>query len=109
MNPKQPAPIVDFFQAFNTHNANAVAALFTGDALVVDEGEAYRGAAAVKKWIDRVNAAYRPTAEVVDLARVGSDYVVTARVSGTFTGSPIPLRYRFTLREDKIAALTCGT
>ncbi|MDC4205503.1 MAG: nuclear transport factor 2 family protein [Candidatus Manganitrophus sp.] len=108
MDIKLPPPILAFFKAFNTHNANAVVALFTGDALVTDEGKDYHGAA-IKKWIDRVNTNYNPTAEVVDLASSGGAYVVTARVSGTFPGSPIQLRYHFTLKNDKIAALICGT
>jgi len=35
----------------------------------------------------------------------GGDTVVRERVSGDFSGSPVELRYRFSLRDGRIAAL----
>lgn len=50
--------------------------------------------------------AYAFTLEVTNAAEQGSETVVTCRVTGTFPGSPIDLRFFFTLEADKIAALT---
>jgi hypothetical protein len=56
---------------------------------------------------DAAIANFRPLhAEVVDVVSVDGPTVVTAQVSGTFPGSPIQLRYRFTLRDGLIAAVT---
>ena len=107
MNIDLPPIIAAFFQAFNAHDADAVTALFTRDALVVDEGHEYRRADAIKAWIQKANASYEPRAVPTDLAHPDRNIVVTAQVSGTFPGSPAPLHYHFTLNDDKIAALTC--
>jgi hypothetical protein len=62
----------------------------------------YRGAAS-KAWIDGAIAKYRPVADVTDLAKVGERTIATARVSGSFPGSPAQIRYKFTLKNGKIA------
>jgi hypothetical protein len=97
-----------FFQAHNTGQTDDFNKLFTGDALVCDEEHEYRGAA-IKEWIDGAIAKYKPIAEVTDLAQVGEQTIATAQVSGSFPGSPTQLRYHFTLKNGKIAALAIGT
>jgi ketosteroid isomerase-like protein len=105
MNTKLPKPIADYFQAANAHNSDAVAAAFADDAVVVDESRERHGSAAIKEWSDEVNEKYKPHAELTDVAEVDDKTVVTAEVSGTFPGSPVQLRYNFTLKGDRIAAL----
>jgi hypothetical protein len=100
-----PPSIVAFFRAHNTGETQNLNELFATDAVVNDEEHEHRGPA-IKDWLDGAIAKYQPKAEVVDLARSGESVVVTARVSGTFPGSPTQLRYSFTLRNDKIAALS---
>jgi hypothetical protein len=104
MNAELPPPIAAFFQAFNAHDTDALMTLFTQDALVADEGHEHRGTAAIKGWIQKVHADYKPHADVTDLAQVGDEIVMTVQISGTFPGSPIQLRYHFTLKDGKIAA-----
>jgi len=101
-----PPAIASFFHAFNAKDTNAFLAPFTPDALVADEGHEYRGTAAIKGWFDTVNSKYKPSIEATDLADAGGEIVVTTQVSGTFPGSPIQLHYHFTLKDDKIAALS---
>ena len=105
MNTKLPQPIANYFQAANAHNTDAVVAAFADDAVVVDESRERRGSTAIKEWSEEVNEKYKPHAEVTDVAEVGDKTVVTANVSGTFPGSPVQLRYSFTLKGEKIAAL----
>ena len=104
---KLPTPINAFFEAFNAHDAGAVVARFTNDGIVEDEGRNYRGSA-IRKWIDRVNAAYQPQAKPSKLNVAGNEHIVAAEISGTFPGSPIQLRYFFTLKKDKISKLVCS-
>jgi hypothetical protein len=99
-----PTPIASYFQAANAHNTEAVFALFDEDALVTDDGQDYRGPA-IKAWSDKVIEEFHPQAEVTGVAPVSDGRLVTAQVSGTFPGSPVQLRYRFTLQDDKIASL----
>lgn len=105
---KLPLPIAQFFEAFISHDADGVVARFADDALVADEGRKYRGAK-IKVWIDKVNTDYKPKAKVISIVRAAGTHVVTAQVSGSFPGSPIELRYHFTLKKGKITALVCGT
>jgi hypothetical protein len=102
-----PPAIAAFFRAHNPGETDDFNELFTVDALVCDEEHEYRGTA-IKTWIDGAIAKYKPIADVTELAEVGEQTIVTAQVSGSFPGSPAQLRYKFTLRNGKIAALVIG-
>ena len=107
MNIKLPQVVQAFFHAHNTGQTEGFNHLFTADATVSDEAHEYRGAA-IKAWIDSAVVKYKPVAEVSDLAQVGEQTIATAQVSGNFPGSPAQIRYKFILKNDKIAALTIG-
>ena len=51
--------------------------------------------------IGQINYTSEPAAMVVE----GEQTIVTARLVGDFPGSPVDLRYFFTLDGDKVAAL----
>ena len=105
MNIELPAPIAGFFQIHNSGMTGDFLDLFTADAVVFDESHEYRGDA-IRTWMANAISQYHPLhAEVTSLEPGGDQTVATARVSGTFPGSPAQLRYHFTLRDDKIAAL----
>ena len=108
MNPDLPPVIASFFHAHNTGRTADFNQLFTADARVSDEAHEYRGAA-IKTWIDEAIAKYKPVADVVGLADTAGQIIATAQVSGNFPGSPAQIRYKFTLRDNKIAALTIGS
>jgi hypothetical protein len=108
MNTKLPPVIAAFFYAHNTGQTDDFNQLFTADALVSDEAREYRGAA-IRAWIDGAIAKYKPVADVTDLSEVGEQTIATAQVSGRFPGSPAQIRYKFTLKDGKIAALAIGT
>ena len=108
MNIELTQVIEAFFRAHNTGQTDGFGELFTADATVTDEAHEYRGAA-IKAWIDGAIAKYKPVAEVFDLTQVGEQTIATAQVSGNFPGSPAKIRYKFTLRNDKIAALAIGS
>lgn len=107
MNAELPPAVAGFFRAHNTGETDDFTSLFAAGAVVHDEEREHRGAA-IRGWIDKVVAQYKPQAEVVDLATSGDELTVAAQVSGTFPGSPVRLRYHFTLTGNKIAALTIG-
>jgi hypothetical protein len=99
---KLPNPIKAYFAAANAHDADAMAACFTRDAVVRDEG---RDWTAIREWSEEVSRKYKPTVSVLGITESGGRTVVTGRVSGSFPGSPIDLRHLFTLEGDKIARL----
>lgn len=101
---KLPAPIEAYFAADRT-DSEAVAGCFADDAVVVDEGQTHRGRAAIKQWIEQASTEYSFTSEPFAVENVDGKTVVTSKVSGTFPGSPINLRYFFGFDSDKLGYL----
>lgn len=98
---KLPAPIAAYFAA----DESRVASCFVENAVVVDERREHHGRQAIGRWKTETVAKYRYTTEPLAVDFSGADVTVIARVTGEFPGSPIELRYRFTLGGDKIARL----
>jgi uncharacterized protein (TIGR02246 family) len=106
MKTQLPQPIATYMQATNARDTDALLASFTPDAVVTDEGQEYHGVAQIRAWREKTNEKYHFTLDVTDIAEGGNETIVTTLVSGTFDGSPIQLHYHFTLKGDKIAALS---
>ena len=90
-------------------DADRVARCFTGSAVVVDERRQHRGRLAIARWKAESTAKYHYTSEPLMVDVSGGNVTVNARVTGDFPGSPVDLRYRFTLEGDKIARLEITT
>ena len=99
-----PPPIAAYFEA-DSHDADRVAQCFTQNAVVIDEGREHRGRAAIARWKAGATAKYHYTSEPVGIETTETERTVTARLVGDFPGSPVNLRYHFTLEDDKIATL----
>jgi hypothetical protein len=108
MSIKLPEPIAAYFAASNKHDIDAMLVPFSATTIVTDESQQRSGLAAIREWIEETTTKYRPTAIITAVARKDGDTIVTARVSGTFPGSPIDIRYSFTLKDEKIARLDIG-
>jgi hypothetical protein len=104
MSMELPPVIAAFFHATNTREFADFLSLFTADAHVNDEANDYYGAE-IEGWIVQATGDTKPTAHVTDITGDGDPLVVTALVSGNFPGSPVQLRYYFTLKDAKIATL----
>ena len=102
---KLPTPIASYIAAENAGDADEVARCFVEDALVLDEGRTMRGRAAIKQWKAQTTGKYRHSVEPLRSAREGTSTVLVARLTGSFPGSPIELRFIFGLEGDKIASL----
>jgi hypothetical protein len=99
-----PEPIDAYFEA-DKRGAHAVARCFTNDGTVVDEGKTHTGLAAIEAWKIAASAQYSYVAEPFALLKNDRKYIVTSRVTGDFPGSPVDLKYTFTLERGKIASL----
>lgn len=99
-----PGPIAAYFAADEV-GAESLAQCFTESAMVIDEGRAHQGRAAIARWKAEASAKYRYTSELLTVHVSRAKATVTGRITGDFPGSPIELRYRFTLEGDKIAKL----
>lgn len=99
-----PKPIAAYFDK-DRQSAAAVADLFTPDAMVEDEGGTHCGRAAIAAWKAAASTAFRYTSTPIALDGDGDHIIVTSHVVGDFPGSPIDLRYIFTIAGEEIAAL----
>jgi hypothetical protein len=102
---KLAQPVADYIAAANAHDIEAVTACFSRTAMVHDEKRERRGLAAIHEWAVGVSEKYRPTVEVLGVAERDGRTVVTTRVSANFPGSPLELRYAFTVTGGKIDRL----
>lgn len=100
-----PNAIAAYFAADKRGDPQAISECFTQDAVVVDEGNTYTGRDAIRDWIANASTQYSYTVKPFKLAHADGRTVVTSHLVGNFPGSPVDLRYVFTLDGDKIAAL----
>lgn len=99
-----PTPVANYFTA-DTGDSEAVAQCFTENAVVKDEGHAYKGRATIRQWKAAASAKYQYTSEPFVCERRDGQVIVTSRLTGNFPGSPVNLRFCFRLEGDKIESL----
>src|SRR6202521_3429349 len=105
MSTKLPEPLAAYFAGHNNHDVDAMIGLFTEGAIVKDEGQERRGLPAIRKWMEETTAKYNVTVAITIVAETAANTTVTSRVSGNFPGSPVELRFIFTLDQGKITRL----
>jgi hypothetical protein len=98
MSLELPKPIAAFF-------AGALAECFAEDAVVRDEGQTIEGLAAIQQWKAETKRKYQHTIQPLGSAEKDGKTVVTCRLTGNFPGSPLDLRFVFTVEAGKIASL----
>lgn len=107
---KIPKPIAAFIRATNNHNTDAFLATLTYTAVISDEGQDYRGIAAIKEWSDEKYIGAKVTLEPIKTVERNGKTIVTAKVDGNFdkTGLPDPFHmdFHFTIDSNKVAALS---
>jgi hypothetical protein len=72
---------------------------------VKDEGQTYTGLASIQRWKTAASIKYQYTCEPFHSEQRDGMTVVTCRLTGTFPGSPVDLRYFFRLERGKVASL----
>lgn len=105
MSIELPSTIHRYFETETTNDTDSLSDLFSVEAVVIDEQKTYQGRDAIKAWKLEAKATTSYQVTPLEAAKAGEQYVVTGRVEGNFPGSPVRLRYFFTLRDDQIAAL----
>jgi hypothetical protein len=102
---KLPAIITELVNAQNSQDSVAYADCFTTDAKVFDEGHDHQGKEEIKAWIESANAKYQAVMEPIGYSESDGKAVLTAKISGTFPGSPIVLKYNMEIAEGLIRSL----
>ena len=105
-----PPVISGYLAASDRGDAEAIVRCFAEDAVVVDEGQEWRGTAAIRRWRDTVATAYDYTVQVTGAKAVGEvdgveGHDVYLHLEGNFPGGEVDLTDRFALRDGRIARL----
>jgi ketosteroid isomerase-like protein len=100
-----PLPIPTFYHASDVYDADLLASCFAEDAMLVDEGEEYHGPEAVSGHIMSANRAAKVKTAITNCVEKNGETIVTATISGNFSGSPIPLDFHFIINNEKIKSL----
>ena len=106
MSGSVPDVVSNYFAALNDRDPEGLLALFTPDAVVVDEGETWRGTSEMSTWVEDIAFRFQYNAEVlgVEAADDGS-YVARVLLEGNFPGERVELNVRFDIDGDKIRRL----
>jgi ketosteroid isomerase-like protein len=102
---KLPAIIAELVNAQNSQDSVAYADCFTTDAIVFDEGHDHHSKEEIKAWIKSANAEYQASMEPIEYSESDGHAVLTAKISGTFPGSPIVLKYKMEIAQGLIRSL----
>lgn len=105
MSVELPRSIEAYFIADRDGGPAAVAAAFTSDGIVRDEGKTHVGRDAIHKWKAGTTQKYTYTMEPFSVADEDGKTEVMCHVVGDFPGSPVDLRFSFVLADEKIAEL----
>ncbi len=105
--PNLPAPVAGYFSA-ETSDPKTAARFFAEDGVVFDEGHTHAGRAAISRWKSETMKKYHYTSQPLTAKTSGSVTTVQVRLKGSFPGSPIEVRQRFTLKNDAISRLEIG-
>lgn len=100
-----PSSISTYFEGANAQDADQASSLFADDAIVHDEGHEHVGRAAIREWVQGSIDRYATKHVVEDVSDSADATMVVARISGTFPGSPIKLRFLFQLADGLITHL----
>ena len=101
-----PATIRTYLAAHAAGEAEAAARTFAATAVVVDEGQTFRGTQQVLDFLRHAGGDFTYTTELVGAQRLHDErWVAVNRLEGDFPGGVAELRYRFTLADDLITEL----
>lgn len=100
-----PPPIAAYVAANARLDADAMVGPFAADAVLLDNGKRHEGHAELRTLFEDEVVAVRAIFTPDALRRQDGDVIVEGPAHGDFPGSPLRFTYRFTLRDDAIAAL----
>lgn len=95
-----------YFQHSADRDIDAIVALFSEDATVIDEAQPRRGLDEIRAWQTGAASEYTYTTEILTISDDGPGrYVVDGRLTGDFPGGSADLTWDFTVSGDRIRRL----
>jgi hypothetical protein len=106
MSTSLPLIVSRYFDLDSVRDVEAIVALFTDDATVIDENETRQGTAEIRSWQEGPASNYAYTTEITATTRLEPNrYVVDARLTGNFPGGTADLKFDFTIADEHITRL----
>ncbi|MDQ0512118.1 hypothetical protein QOZ99_003020 [Angulomicrobium amanitiforme] len=103
-----PKIVKAYFDAEHRNDPDALAGVFSTEAIVKDEGAVHRGPRAIRDWWVAAKERTHHVTAPIELAGSDDKVSVRARVSGDFPNSPVTLEFAFTIEQGKIVELEIG-
>lgn len=100
-----PDTVKTFMTALDTRDIDAALATLTADAVVTDEGRAYKGSTDIGAWLANAASEYTYTTEFTGATTTETTIDVAQHLEGDFPGGVADLHYRFTLDGASISRL----
>lgn len=100
-----PKILEKYIEASNEKDVKKFVSCFASSAIVHDEGELRTGIDQISEWFLKTRSKYNFTTEALQCEESKDGVVLTAKVTGTFPGSPINLRYNFKMQSGLIEQL----
>ncbi|SRR5258707_3913229 len=101
-----PEPVRRYFAADARRDVDALLALFTPDATVVDEEETYRGAEMLREWQHGPASRWEYRVTIIDRRELADGRIrVIGRLDGNFPGGTPTVNFDFELADERIAGL----
>lgn len=97
-----------FMQAKASGDSRTFADCFADEAVVYSEGQEFRGKDAIRQWFEN-SAKYKKQYLVMGFSAKRQESILSAQVSGDFTGSPVLMDYFFTTQAGQITSLRVVT
>src|ERR1700730_14235100 len=103
---EDPSAIERYFESDSRRDVEAILALFTPGAVVIDDGRTWQGPADIRAWQLGPASQYEYTVTLFGIEATGSEaYVASCRLDGNFPGGTAELRFLFTLSQGLIGRL----
>lgn len=101
-----PATIRGYLAAHAARDTEAALRAFAPTAVVVDQGQTFRGTDEILGFLREAGAEFSYTTELIGAQRLDdAHWVATNRLEGDFPGGVAELNYRFTMDGDLITEL----
>ena len=101
-----PSTIRDYLDAHAAGKAEAAVRAFADTAVVVDQGQTFRGTEQILDFLRHAGGEFTYTTDLVGAQRTDdAHWVALVRLQGDFPGGVAELGYRFTLADGLVTEL----
>jgi uncharacterized protein (TIGR02246 family) len=103
---KLPVLIQKYINASNDNDLKTFVFCFAENATVLDEGKILAGRKAIGAWFTKTKNKYQQQTQPISFSKNGNEILLKAKISGSFEGSPVELKYSIKTKSGFIDDLS---